>query len=213
MHVCRTLTLGILHKDFGDIIYFGEAGTPALLCLLCSLGAASVPPHELIIIEGSVCRALGIAPPADILLNCMPDKQYVCTDACELCAFVSMGQSAYLQQCHYDCRNQHALIASSCKDQYYSTIQTSRTTSAEAFVDEMTSLENHMPTTAGLASCTKLKASLPSQQHSTDKTCLLQAELRKHLTRAFAPFVVKIAQPDKSVSKRVNDIQARPSCR
>lgn len=69
MHVCRTLTLGVLDKDLANIIYFAEASTPALLCLLCSLGAASVPPHELIIIQGSISRALGIAPPADILMH------------------------------------------------------------------------------------------------------------------------------------------------
>lgn len=69
MQACRALTLGILDKDLANIIYFGEAGTPALLGLLCSLGAAGVPPHELIIIQGSICRALGIAPPTDILLH------------------------------------------------------------------------------------------------------------------------------------------------
>ena len=79
MHMCRTLTLGVLDKDLGNIIYFGEAGTPALLSLLCSLGAAGVSPHELVIIQGSIRRALGIAPPAAILLHYMPDNKHVCT--------------------------------------------------------------------------------------------------------------------------------------
>ena len=67
-HRCGRLTLGILDKDLANIIYFAEAGTPALLRLLCTLRAAGVPPHELVIIQGSICRALGVAPPADIFV-------------------------------------------------------------------------------------------------------------------------------------------------
>ena len=59
----RMLTLSILDKDLANIIYFAEAGTPTLLRLLCPLGAAGVPPHELVVTQGAICRALGIAPP------------------------------------------------------------------------------------------------------------------------------------------------------
>lgn len=63
------LTLGILDKDLANIVYFVEAGSPALLRLLSPLGVAGVPPHELVIIQGSISRALGIAPPAETAMS------------------------------------------------------------------------------------------------------------------------------------------------
>ena len=59
---CRH-TFGILDEDLANVVHFSQAGTPALLGLLGSLGAAGVAPHELIVVQGSICRTLGIAPP------------------------------------------------------------------------------------------------------------------------------------------------------
>ena len=60
----HTPTSGILDKDFVNVIHFVEAGSPALLGLLRTLAAAGVPPHELVVVQGAIRRALGIAPPA-----------------------------------------------------------------------------------------------------------------------------------------------------
>ena len=67
------LTLGILDKDLANIIYFVQAGTPALLGLLSPLGVAGMPPHELIVVQGAISRALGVAPPAEASRPSLPD--------------------------------------------------------------------------------------------------------------------------------------------
>ena len=60
----RGHTLSVLDKHLVHIFYFAEAGPPALLGLLSPLRAVGVAPHELVVIQCTIGRALSIAPPA-----------------------------------------------------------------------------------------------------------------------------------------------------
>ena len=68
------LTFRVLDKDLGNIINLVEAGSPALLGFLRPLAAAGVAPHELVVIQGAICWALGVAPSAQ---NMPKVKQFV----------------------------------------------------------------------------------------------------------------------------------------
>ncbi len=57
-------TLCIFDKHLVDIVYFAQAGSPALLSFLLPLGAVGVTPHELVVIQRAIGRALGVAPSA-----------------------------------------------------------------------------------------------------------------------------------------------------
>jgi len=57
-------TLCVFDKHLVHIIYFAQAGSPALLSFLLPLGAVGVTPHELVVVQRAISRALGIAPSA-----------------------------------------------------------------------------------------------------------------------------------------------------
>jgi len=57
-------TLCVFDKHLVDVVYLAQAGSPALLSFLLPLGAVGVTPHELVIVQRAISRALGIAPSA-----------------------------------------------------------------------------------------------------------------------------------------------------
>ena len=63
-HNVDELTFRVLDKNLGHIINLAEAGPPALLGFLSALAAASVPPHELVVIQRAIRWTFGVAPPA-----------------------------------------------------------------------------------------------------------------------------------------------------
>ncbi len=54
----------VFDKHLVDVVYFAQAGSPALFSFLLPLGAVGVTPHELVIIQRAISRALGVAPSA-----------------------------------------------------------------------------------------------------------------------------------------------------